>query len=212
VPPVGPPVPPAGPPAFSLAARSAANSSATLSTTNEGAVGMTRWFEKLEMVFGISECSKRNKVKFAAATIQGRALTWLTTTEFFPREEIQMMEQELWGLKVKDYDISAYTTRFHELALLCLTMVESEYKKIMAYIHGLSEDIKGTPTTSTSGFQIDLVLGIAPIVRVPYHLASYKMKELSDQLQELLEMGFIRLISSPWGAPMLFLKKKYMSF
>nr|GEW41898.1 hypothetical protein [Tanacetum cinerariifolium] len=101
---------------------------------DEGAVEMTRWFEKLEMVFGISECAERNKVKFVAAMLQGRALTW---------DEIQRMEQELWGLKVKDSDISAYTTCFHELALPCPTMVEPKYKKIEAYIHGLSEDIKG---------------------------------------------------------------------
>ncbi|GJU43148.1 hypothetical protein Tco_1200414 [Tanacetum coccineum] len=43
---------------------------------NEGAVELCRWFEKIESVFGISECAKRSKVKFAAATLQGRALTW----------------------------------------------------------------------------------------------------------------------------------------
>ncbi|GKA43726.1 hypothetical protein Tco_0736450 [Tanacetum coccineum] len=43
---------------------------------NEGAVELCRWFEKTESVFGISECAERSKVKFAAATLQGRALTW----------------------------------------------------------------------------------------------------------------------------------------
>ncbi|GJX97698.1 hypothetical protein Tco_0353496 [Tanacetum coccineum] len=43
---------------------------------NEGAVELCRWFEKTESVFSISECAERNKVKFAAATLQGRALTW----------------------------------------------------------------------------------------------------------------------------------------
>ncbi|GJW92044.1 putative ribonuclease H-like domain-containing protein [Tanacetum coccineum] len=67
----------------------------------------------------------------------------LMTNEFCPRDEIQRMEQELWGLKVKDYDISVYSNCFHELALLCPTMVEPEYKKIKAYNYGLFEDIKG---------------------------------------------------------------------
>ncbi|GJU21628.1 putative reverse transcriptase domain-containing protein [Tanacetum coccineum] len=45
----------------------------------EGAIELCRWFEKIESTFGISECAERNKVKFAAATLQGRALTWWNT-------------------------------------------------------------------------------------------------------------------------------------
>nr|GFD50427.1 putative reverse transcriptase domain-containing protein [Tanacetum cinerariifolium] len=61
-------------------------------------------------------------------------------------------------------------------------------------------------------FQIDLIPGAAPVARAPYRLAPYEMKELSDQLQELSDKGFIRLSSSPWGAPVLFVKKKDGSF
>nr|GEW00886.1 hypothetical protein [Tanacetum cinerariifolium] len=49
-------------------------------------------------------------------------------------------------------------------------------------------------------FQIDLIPGAAPVARAPYRLAPSEMKELSDQLQELSDKGFIRLSSSPWGA------------
>ncbi|GJR86642.1 reverse transcriptase domain-containing protein [Tanacetum coccineum] len=134
---------------------------------HEGAVELSRWFEKTEMVFGISECAEARKVKFAAATLQGRALTWwnsqvatmgleaanqigwtemrrLMTEEFCPIEEIQRMEHELWNLKVKEFDITAYTKRFHELVQLCPEMVPSERKKIEAYIRGLTDNIKGT--------------------------------------------------------------------
>ncbi|GJT55108.1 putative reverse transcriptase domain-containing protein [Tanacetum coccineum] len=52
----------------------------------------------------------------------------------------------------------------------------------------------------------------APVARAPYRLAPSEMKELSKQLQELLEKGFIRPSSSPWGAPVLFVKKKDGSF
>ncbi|GKD87357.1 putative reverse transcriptase domain-containing protein [Tanacetum coccineum] len=121
----------------------------------EGAVGMYRWFEKLEMVFSISECAERNKNANRMSWIELRRLM---TNEFCPRDEIQRMEQELWGLKVKDYDISAYSNRFHELALLCPTMVEPEYKKIKAYICGLSEDIKGDATLSRPAY-INKVVG-----------------------------------------------------
>ncbi|GJU74287.1 putative reverse transcriptase domain-containing protein [Tanacetum coccineum] len=64
------------------------------------------------------------------------------------------------------------------------------------------------PPTQQVEFQIDLIPGVAPIARVPYRLAPFEMKELSDQLQELSDKGFIRPSSSPWGAPILFVKKK----
>ncbi|GJQ93297.1 putative reverse transcriptase domain-containing protein [Tanacetum coccineum] len=59
---------------------------------------------------------------------------------------------------------------------------------------------------------IDLIPGDAPIARAPYRLASSEMKELSEQLQELSDKGFIRPSISPWGAPVLFVKKKDGSF
>ncbi|GKC48454.1 putative reverse transcriptase domain-containing protein [Tanacetum coccineum] len=52
----------------------------------------------------------------------------------------------------------------------------------------------------------------APIARAPYRLAPSKMKELAEQLQELPDKGFIRPNSSPWGAPVLLVKKKDGSF
>nr|GEZ93099.1 putative reverse transcriptase domain-containing protein [Tanacetum cinerariifolium] len=61
-------------------------------------------------------------------------------------------------------------------------------------------------------FQIDLIPGAAPVARAPYHLAPSEMKELSKQLQEISDKGFIRPSSSPWGAPVLFGKKKDGSF
>ncbi|GJW33505.1 putative reverse transcriptase domain-containing protein [Tanacetum coccineum] len=75
-----------------------------------------------------------------------------------------------------------------------------------------SEDLSGLPPTQQVEFQIDLIPGAAPVARAPYRLAPSEMKELSDQLQELSNKGFIRLSSSPWGAPVLFVKKKDGSF
>ncbi|GJR50647.1 putative reverse transcriptase domain-containing protein [Tanacetum coccineum] len=54
--------------------------------------------------------------------------------------------------------------------------------------------------------------GVAPVARAPYRLAPSEMKELSKQLQELSNKGFIRPSSSPWGASVLFVKKKDGSF
>nr|GEZ48088.1 putative reverse transcriptase domain-containing protein [Tanacetum cinerariifolium] len=74
------------------------------------------------------------------------------------------------------------------------------------------EDLSGLPPTRQVVFQIDLIPGAAPVARAPYRLAPPEMKELSEQLKELSDKGFIRPSSSPWGAPVLFVKKKDGSF
>ncbi|GJX43066.1 putative reverse transcriptase domain-containing protein [Tanacetum coccineum] len=74
------------------------------------------------------------------------------------------------------------------------------------------EDLPGLPLIRQVEFQIDLIPGAAPVARAPYRLAPSEMQELSNQLQELADRGFIRPSTSPWGAPDLFVKKKDGSF
>ncbi|GKB47305.1 putative reverse transcriptase domain-containing protein [Tanacetum coccineum] len=74
------------------------------------------------------------------------------------------------------------------------------------------EDLPGLPPARLVEFHIDLIPEAAPVARAPYRLALSEMKELSEQLQELSDKGFIRPSSSPWGAPVLFVKKKDGSF
>ncbi|GJS74263.1 hypothetical protein Tco_0707104 [Tanacetum coccineum] len=57
-------------------------------------------------------------------------------------------------------------------------------------------------------FRIDLIPGVSPVVKSPYRLAPSEMLELSNQLKELQEKGFIQPSHSPWGALVLFVKKK----
>ena len=57
-------------------------------------------------------------------------------------------------------------------------------------------------------FTIDLIPGVESISKAPYRMAPTKLKELKEQLQELLDLGFVRPSVSPWGAPVLFVKKK----
>nr|GEX36334.1 putative reverse transcriptase domain-containing protein [Tanacetum cinerariifolium] len=72
------------------------------------------------------------------------------------------------------------------------------------------EEPPGLPPVRQVEFQIDLIPRAAP--RVPYRLAPSEMQELSNQLQKLADQGFIRPSTSPWGAPVLFVKKKNGSF
>ncbi|GJX85447.1 putative reverse transcriptase domain-containing protein, partial [Tanacetum coccineum] len=74
------------------------------------------------------------------------------------------------------------------------------------------KDLSGIPPTRKVEFHIDLIHGTARVAQAPYRLAPSEMKELSDQLQELSDKGFIRPSSSPWGALVLFVKKKDGSF
>uniref|UniRef100_A0A251RRD4 RNA-directed DNA polymerase n=1 Tax=Helianthus annuus TaxID=4232 RepID=A0A251RRD4_HELAN len=74
------------------------------------------------------------------------------------------------------------------------------------------EELPGLPPARQVEFRIDLVPGANPIARAPYRLAPSEMQELSKQLQELSDKGFIRPSFSPWGAPVLFVKKKDGSF
>ena len=74
------------------------------------------------------------------------------------------------------------------------------------------DDLPGLPPSRDIDFRIEFIPGANPVAKAPYRLAPSEMRELSNQLQELLEKGFIRLSTSPWGAPVLFVKKKDGSF
>nr|GEW00659.1 putative reverse transcriptase domain-containing protein [Tanacetum cinerariifolium] len=290
----------------------------------EGVVGLTRWLEKMEYVFQISNCIVACQVKFTSCTLQGSALTWwnshmraigqdvayampwvalkrMITDKYCPIGESQKLESEYWNLKVKGLDLLNYNYRFQELALMCDRLFPEESAKeaikfatemmdkkmlihaerqakhkrkfddtsrnnqhqhqpfkrnnvaraytarpgdkkpyggtkplcpkcnyhydepcapkctnyvpiVQDFLEVFPEDLPGIPPTRQVEFQIDLIPGAAPVARTPYRLAPSEMKELSDQLKELANKGFIRPSSSPWGAPVLFVKKKDGSF
>ncbi|KAJ0806053.1 putative nucleotidyltransferase, Ribonuclease H [Helianthus annuus] len=106
----------------------------------------------------------------------------------------------------------------HTAILALVTDASAEEKKIedipivRDFPEVFPEVLPGLPPHRQVEFQIELAPGAAPIARVPYRLAPSELEELSTQLQELLEKGFIRPSSSPWGAPVLFAKKKDGTF
>ncbi|KAJ0445511.1 putative nucleotidyltransferase, Ribonuclease H [Helianthus annuus] len=79
---------------------------------------------------------------------------------------------------------------------------------ISDYPEVFPEELPGLPPDRQVEFSIDIIPGAAPIARAPYRLAPTEMKELRTQLDDLLAKGFVRPSSSPWGAPILFVKKK----
>ncbi|KAD2805410.1 hypothetical protein E3N88_38787 [Mikania micrantha] len=83
---------------------------------------------------------------------------------------------------------------------------------VKEYPEVFPDDLPGLPPVRPVEFRIDLIPGATPVAKSPYRLAPSEMQELSNQLQELLDKGFIRPSYSPWGAPVLFVKKKDGSF
>nr|GEU49955.1 putative reverse transcriptase domain-containing protein [Tanacetum cinerariifolium] len=131
----------------------------------EGAVVLLQWFEKMELVFHISNCAVENQVKFATYTFLINALTWwnshmktvtqdvayamdwktlkkMMTVKYYPRGEIKKLEIELWNLKVKGTDVASYTLCFQELALMCGRMFREELDKVEKYVGGLLDMIR----------------------------------------------------------------------
>ncbi|GJZ68633.1 putative reverse transcriptase domain, ribonuclease H-like domain, aspartic peptidase domain protein [Tanacetum coccineum] len=79
---------------------------------------------------------------------------------------------------------------------------------VREFLEAFPEDLPCLPPVRQVEFQIDLILGAAPVALAPYRLAPSEMQELSNQLQELADRGFIRPSTSPCGALVLFVKKK----
>ncbi|GJV23782.1 putative reverse transcriptase domain-containing protein [Tanacetum coccineum] len=93
-----------------------------------------------------------------------------------------------------------------------LDKTSSHARRLKNFLEVFPEDLSGIPPTRQVEFQIDLTPDDAPIARAPYQLAPSEMKKLSTQLQEFSDKGFLRPSSSPWGASVLFVKKKDGSF
>ncbi|GKC18636.1 putative reverse transcriptase domain-containing protein [Tanacetum coccineum] len=137
----------------------------------EGVVELIQWFEKMEIVFSISNCSVENEIKFSTCTLLASALTWWNshvrivghdvsyamtwtdlkkkmTDKYCLRGEIKKLEVELWNLKVKGTDVIGYNQCFQELALLCVRMFHEESDKIERYVGGLPDMIHGSVVAS----------------------------------------------------------------
>ena len=76
------------------------------------------------------------------------------------------------------------------------------------FLEVFPEEFPGLPPQREIEVAIDVVPGATPASITPYRMAPVELKELKLQLQELLEKRFIRPSVSPWGAPVLFVKKK----
>ncbi|KAL0534799.1 hypothetical protein IC582_029093 [Cucumis melo] len=108
----------------------------------------------------------------------------------------KLLSQGTWGILASVVD-----TREADVSLSS-ELVVRDYPDVFP------EELPGLPPHREVEFAIELEPGTVPISRAPYRMAPAELKELKVQLQELLDKGFIRPSVSPWGAPVLFVKKK----
>ncbi|XP_060961016.1 uncharacterized protein LOC133031515 [Cannabis sativa] len=83
-----------------------------------------------------------------------------------------------------------------------------EVKVVKEFLDVFPEELPGLPPQREIDFIIDLIPGAEPVSKAPYRMAPAELKELKIQLQGMLDLGFTRPSVSPWGAPVLFVKKK----
>jgi hypothetical protein len=83
-----------------------------------------------------------------------------------------------------------------------------EIRTVSKYPDVFVEELLGIPPDHEIEFVIELVPGTTPIFKRPYRMATNQLAELKEQLQELLDKGYIRPSASQWGAPVIFVLKK----
>ena len=83
-----------------------------------------------------------------------------------------------------------------------------EFEVVREFPKVFPDELPELPPQREVDFHIELVPRTTPISKVPYRIASVELEKLKKQLQKLMEQGFIRPSVSPWGAPVLFVKKK----
>nr|GEZ27678.1 putative reverse transcriptase domain-containing protein [Tanacetum cinerariifolium] len=155
-----------------------------------------------------------------AVSMPWNDIKFMMIDEFCLSHEMQKLETELWNHVIVGASHAAYTDRFHELA----SNGAKDYAKGCVDFDSLTdeavrnESIKKVEKRGNGGelsrdrneieFRIELIPVAVPVAKSPYRLAPSKLEELCEQLKKLQDKSFIRPSSSPWGAPVLFVKKK----
>jgi len=102
------------------------------------------------------------------------------------------------------------------LATIADTIVEElkieDITVVQEFPYVFPKELLGLPLEREIEFVIELAHGTEPISKPPYRMALLELKELKVHMQELLDKEFIRPSASPWGAPVLFVRRKMVRY
>nr|GEU68025.1 hypothetical protein [Tanacetum cinerariifolium] len=143
----------------------------------EGVFGLIRWFKRTESAFSRSNCAEKNKVAFGTGVEFATSFNVVIGMDWLSKYHTKIICDE----KVVHIPIEDETLIIRDKKL-----VVREFPDVFP------EELPGLPPVRQVEFQIDLIPEAAPVAHAPYRLAPSKMQELSNQLQELADRGFIR--------------------
>ncbi|GJX21139.1 putative reverse transcriptase domain-containing protein [Tanacetum coccineum] len=159
--------------------------------------------------------TKKSFVSFTFTPFIDIALTALNTSyevELANRKVIVMKRLSVFLFRMARFlKYKGEEVEMDPRSLACIKANEKkldDIRVVQDFPEVFPDDLSGLPPVREIEFRIDLIPGASPVVKSPYRLAPSEMLELSNQLKELQEKGFIRPSHSPWGAPVLFVKKK----
>ncbi|GJS94394.1 putative reverse transcriptase domain-containing protein, partial [Tanacetum coccineum] len=207
------------------------NGNGEMEMGTEGVVGLIRWFEKMEIVFHISNCPKKYQVKYATCTLLNSALTWWNSHKrtIGTDAAFVMSWRELMKLMAENNDLAAYTQRFQDLTMMCTKMVpeeEDQLKKFKTWgwtgkkerigeARGKAYVVGGGDANPDSNVIKELGPGVAPRGSA-YRLAPIRTARTADKktvyspAQEFLDKGFIKIEFPQPGEPRSFCQKKVL--
>nr|GEW78784.1 putative reverse transcriptase domain-containing protein [Tanacetum cinerariifolium] len=149
---------------------------------------------------------------YATTLFESGADYSFVSTTFIPLLEIE--PSELVRIPLLDGKVlRVVRERPEEKARLLMSVKTSDkYQEEIVVVRDFpevfSDDLSGLPLVREIEFRIKLILRATPVAKSPYRLSPFELEELPGQLKELQDKAFIRPSSSPWGAPVLFVKKK----
>ncbi|XP_040990941.1 uncharacterized protein LOC121238165 [Juglans microcarpa x Juglans regia] len=188
-----------------------------------------KWQLDLNRTFEISGYTEEPKVQYARHLLQGEAEIWWDTRRH--DRELGTITILTWD-RFKEEFVNRFfpesmkTQKAQEFATLAKKCIANGATTYLAFIvedygcnkEGLpiveeypvvfTNDLSGLPPDRETNFTIELEPATTAVHKAPYCMAPLELKELKEQIEELLEKGCIQPSSSPWGAPILFIKKK----
>ncbi|XP_070046222.1 uncharacterized protein [Nicotiana tomentosiformis] len=129
-------------------------------------------------------------------------LEWRGTWDYIPSNVVSFLKAQ----RMVESGRETYLAFMMDVSVDTPTVESVPVVRDFTYV--FPKDLSGMPPDRDINFGIDLVPSTQPISILPYRMAQAELKELKEQLQELHDEGFIRPSASPWGAHILFMKKK----